>query len=63
MNTDDHATRRDYNEALLRWDLQGTPSLEEYAAWLAWDSNLPYRLGPGHLENLVDEALDRLGIG
>lgn len=54
--------RARYSQALLQWDLTGTPSLEEYAAWLAYDSNLPYRLGPGHLENLVDEALDRLGI-
>lgn len=60
--TDENATRRAYSEALLRWDLTGTPSLEEYAAWLNYDSNLPYRLGPGHLENLIDEALDRLGI-
>lgn len=62
MTEDDKDIRKRYSDALLQWDLTGTPSLEEYAAWLAYDSNLPYRLGPDHLENLVDEALDRLGI-
>jgi len=62
MSEDDKDIRVRYSEALLQWDLTGSPSLEEYAAWLAYDPNLPYRLGPSHLENLVDEALDRLGI-
>lgn len=60
--SDDRDMRARYSQALLMWDLKGSPSLEDYAAWLAYDSNLPYRLGPGHLENLIDEALDRLGI-
>lgn len=59
---DERTMQHRYSQALLMWDLKGTPSLEEYAAWLHYDSNLPYRLGPGHLENLVDEALERLGI-
>lgn len=35
-------------------------TLEEYRTWLKYDDNLPWRIGPGHLENLLDEAIDKL---
>lgn len=37
-----------------------TPPLIEYMYWCQYDSNLPWRLGSGHLINLLDAALERI---
>lgn len=37
-----------------------TPSLELYRFWAEYDSNIDWRLGPGHLSNLLEYAIDKI---
>jgi len=51
--------RIEYLEWLAAVEKAGvTPPLAEYLRWTAYDGNLPWRLGPGHLLNLLDQAVD-----
>lgn len=39
-----------------------TPSLEEFSYWYEYDPNLVWRIHQGHIVNLLDDALERLGL-
>jgi hypothetical protein len=55
----------DQHQAYLTWlggvdRSQVTPPLAQYLRWVAYDDNLPWRLGSGHLVNLLDQAVEAL---
>lgn len=55
--------RAAYTAWLVQVETSGvTPSLGEYARWARFDDNLPWRLAPGHLVNLLDQATDRADV-
>jgi hypothetical protein len=43
------------------WDDIATPSLEEFLAEEAKDSNFFWRIDSGHHQNLLDDATTRIG--
>lgn len=57
--TDDQ--RAAYTAWLEQIEADGvTPPLREYLRWERYDSNVPWRLGAGHLLNLLDQAVEAL---
>jgi len=46
------------------WDKinEGTVSLEEYKRLDAKDSNAFWRLDSGHIQNVLEEAIDRIEV-
>lgn len=54
----------DEREAYAAWlagvEASGrTPELDEYLRWEEFDDNVPWRLGSGHLVNLLDQAVEQ----
>jgi hypothetical protein len=51
-------------EAYAQWldaaEKGPTPPLSEYLRWERYDPNVPWRLGAGHLVNLLDQAVEAL---
>lgn len=47
-------------QAALDRDQAPTPPLADYLKAMEKDDNLPWRLGAGHVLNLLEEAVDRI---
>lgn len=48
-----------YNAFLDKAKNEGI-TLDEYRRWAAYDDNLPWRLGSGNMEGLLEEAIERI---